>query len=174
MQFDLTQDFPFGLDRLWTALGRADYIEQKYRSLGSTSLRLRKFVSDARSIEVLLDREAPVALEDLPLWARILSGTRQAMRHHTRWERVGRDRVDAVLHIRALGRGIAAIGTGSVRECRRGGSRMTLHFDVVTTSPAVPDAIAELFARQVVHALEADHAFTVDYLRTESAPQRGA
>lgn len=154
------------------ALGRVDYIEQKYRALGSTSLRLRKFVSDARSIEVELEREALVAVEALPLWARILSGTKQVMRHHTRWTRVGRDRIDAVLDIRALGRGVAATGEGSVREPSPGHSCLTLHFDVVTTSPAMPSVVAELFARQVSHALEADHAFTVDYLRAESSRGR--
>jgi hypothetical protein len=168
LDFDLMQDFPVGLDRLWAALGRADYIEQKYRSLGSTSLQLRKFVSDARSIEVELDREAPVAAAELPWWARVLSGSTQAMRQHTRWTRVGRDRVDAVLHIRALGRGVVATGAGSVREMSPTHSRLTLHFDVRTTSPAVPAGVAEVFARQVAHALEADHAFTVDYLRAGS------
>jgi hypothetical protein len=174
VEFDLVQEFAVGLDRLWTALGRADYVERKYRSLGSTSLRLRKFVSDAESIEVELDREAPVAVEELPLWARVLSGTRQAMRHHTQWKRVSRDRVDAVLDIRALGRGLVARGTGSLHELSPMHSRMTLHFDVVTTSPVVPRRAAEVFARQVTHALEADHAFTVDYLRAESSRRTGA
>ena len=168
MEFDLTQEFPVGLGRLWSALGRADYIEQKYRSLGTTSLRIRKLVRDADTIEVVLDRKAPVALDELPLWARLLSGTRQAMRHHTRWKRVSRDRVDAELDIRALGRGVVATGAGSVHELSPTHSRLTLHFNIATTSPAVPPGVAELFARQVNHALEADHAFTVDYLRAES------
>ena len=74
MQFDLTQDFPVGLDRLWSILGRADYIEAKYRSLGSTSLRLLKFKVDPRSIDVEVDREVPVARGQLPLWARVFIG----------------------------------------------------------------------------------------------------
>lgn len=171
MEFDVTQEFPVGLDRLWAALGRADYVERKYRSLGSTSVRLRKFASDALSIEVELDRDAPVAVNALPLWARLLTGTKQAMRHRTLWKRVGRDRVDAVLDIRALGRGVVATGTGSVHEWRPGHARLDLHFHVATTSPAVPTRVAELFARQVAHALDADHAFTVDYLRAGS-PRR--
>ena len=172
VEFDVTQDFPVGLGRLWSALGRAEYIEQKYRSLGTTSLRIRKLVTDADTIEILLDRKAPVALDELPLWARLLSGTKQAMRHHTRWKRVGRDRIDAELDIRAVGRGVVATGTGSVHELSPRLSRLTLHFDVATTSPAVPPGVADMFARQVARALEADHAFTVDYLRAES-PRRG-
>jgi hypothetical protein len=48
-RFELTQDFPVGLDRLWAVLGRPDYIRDKYRSLGSTSLRILKFSADAGS-----------------------------------------------------------------------------------------------------------------------------
>lgn len=35
VEFDVAQDYPVSLERLWTALGRADYVEQKYRRLGS-------------------------------------------------------------------------------------------------------------------------------------------
>lgn len=167
MEFDLTQEFPVGLGRLWGALARADYIEQKYRSLGTTSLRISKLSSDGDTIEVVLDRMALVALDKLPLWARLLSGTRQAVRHHTRWRRVSRDRVDAELDIRALGRGVVAKGTGSLHELSPTRSRLSLHFEVAATSPRVLPGMAALFARQVRHALEADHAFTVTYLRAE-------
>lgn len=168
MEFDVMQEFPVGLDRLWAALGRADYVELKYRSLGSTSLRVMKFKADAETIEVELERQAPVAEDVLPLWARVFAGTRQAMRHHTRWRRVGRDRVDTELDICALGRRVSAKGTGSVVELSPRHSRMTLHFDVVSTSVALKSRVAELFARQVMQALDADHAFTLEYLRASS------
>lgn len=171
MQFDLTQDFPVGLERLWSALGRPDYVEQKYRSLGSTSLRILKFSADAESIEVELDRQAPVARDRLPVWARVFSGKQQAMRHRTHWRRAGPGRVDAELDIRALGMPVSAQGTGSVVELSPRHSRMTLHFDVRSTSPALQSRVAQLFAQQVQHALQADHAFTLAYLRA-SAHQR--
>lgn len=171
MEFDLTQDFPVGLERLWTALGRADYIEQKYRSLGSTSIRILKFSADAESIEIELDRQAPVAKDELPVWARVISGTWQTMRHHTRWKRLGLGRVDAELDICALGKLVSATGTGSVVELSPRHSRMTLHFDVRSTSPALKSSVAEVFARQVKHALQADHTFTLDYLRANSHRQ---
>jgi hypothetical protein len=168
MQFDLTQDFPVGLDRLWAALGHADYIEQKYRSLGSTSLRIRGLDAGAESIEIELDRQAPVALDDLPLWARVFSGTWQAMRQHTRWRRVGRDRVDAELDVRELGRRVGAKGTGSVVELSPAQSRMTLHFHVASRSRALPSRVADVFVRQLKHALQADHEFTLEYLRASA------
>lgn len=168
MEFDLTQEFPVGLDRLWAALGRADYVEQKYRSLGSAALHVLKFVADAETIEVELEREAPVAVDELPIWVRVFSGTRQAMRQHTRWRRVGRGRVEAELCICALGKRVSAKGTGSVVELSPTHSRMTLHFSVASTSRAWKAGVAEVFARQVRHALDADHAFTLEYLRAGS------
>ncbi len=168
MQFDLTQDFPVSLERLWTVLGRADYIEQKYRALGSTSLRILKFSADAESIEIELDRQAPVARDELPMWAHVLSGKQQTMRHHTRWRRAGFDRVDADVDICALDLPVSAKGTGSVVELSSEHSRLTLHFDVRSTAPAFGSTVAQLFARQVKHALQADHEFTLGYLRATS------
>jgi len=168
LQFDLTRDVPVGLERLWTALDRADYIEQKYRSLGSTSLRILKFSADAESIEVELDRQAPVTQDELPTWARVFSGKQQTMRHHTRWRRASPDRVDAELDVCAMRMLVSAKGTSSVVELSPGHSRMTLHFDVGSTSPALKSSVAQVFARQVKHALQADHAFTLDYLRASS------
>lgn len=166
MQFDLTQDFPVGLERLWTALGSADYLEQKYRSLGSTSLRILRFSTDAKLIEVELDRRAPVARDKLPVWARVIPGTQQAKMHqHTRWRRTDPTRVDAEVNISALGVPVSARGTGLVVELSPGRSRMTLHFDVKSTLPGLKGSVAQVFAQQVVHALQADHAFTLDYLR---------
>jgi len=165
MQFNLTQDFPVGLERLWTALGRADYVEQKYRSLGSTSLRILNFSADAESIEVEVDRQAPVARDKLPVWARVLSGKEQAMHHHARWIRAGLTRADAEVDISALRLPVSARGTGSVVEVSPGHSRLTLHFEVRSTIPALKASVARVFAQQVKHALQADHAFTLAYLQ---------
>jgi len=161
----LTQDFPVGLDRLWTALGRADYVERKYRALGSTSLRMLKFSAHAASIEVEFHRQAPVAQDALPVWARVLSGKQQAVHQHTRWIRAGPDRVDAEYDISALGMPISARGTGTVVELSPGHSRMTMHFEVRGTLAALRSGVARLFAQQVKQALQADHAFTLAYLR---------
>lgn len=171
MQFEVTQDFPAGLDELWSALGRTDYVQKKYRWLGSTPLRIRKFTCSATSIEVELDRQAPVAREKLPVWARVFSGEKQAMRHHTRWRRVDRDRVDVDLEIRALGLPVHAQGTGSIIERVPGESRMTLLFDVCSGFGAMSAGVARVFAQQVKHALGADHAFTLGYLQARSHPQ---
>lgn len=164
VHFDLAQDFPVGLDALWATLGRSDYIEQKYRALGSTSLRLLKCDVDSASIEVELERQALVDRGDLPAWARILSGRHQAMRHHTRWRRTAPDRVEIELAIRASGLGVGAQGTGHVLELAPNHSRMTLHFELVCSNGALPAAVLKLFGRQLEHALQADHAFTLDYL----------
>lgn len=165
MHFELTQDFPVGLDRLWAALGRADYVEQKYRALGSTALRILKFSADARSIDVELERQAPVAQGELPRWARVFAGAQQALHHHTRWQRTGADRVDVTLDIRAPALRVGAQGSGAVVEPAPGRSRMTLQFDVSSTAPALESSVAEAFARQVQHALHEDHRFTLRWLR---------
>lgn len=170
MQFDLSQDFPVGLERLWTTLGRAEYVEQKYRSLGSTSVRILKFSADAESIEVELDRVAPVAREALPLWARILSGKSQAMHHHTRWRRAGPARVDVEVEVSALAMPVSASGIGTVVERSADLSRMALHFDVRSTAAALKSSVARVFAQQVKRALQADHAFTLAYLQSGAHP----
>ena len=172
VEFDLAQDFPVGLDRLWKALGRADFVERKYRSLGSTAVRIRKLVATAESIEVEVDREAPVAREVLPAWARVLAGSRQAMHHRTRWTRDGPRRVDAELSILAPGTSASATATGSVVALSPTHSRMTLHFRVASTSVVLGSFVAEAFARQVLHALREDHAFTLDDLRARSGGGR--
>jgi hypothetical protein len=164
MRFNLTQDFPVGLEQLWTALGRADYVEQKYRSLGSTSLRVLTFSAGADVIEVELDRQATVAREELPVWARFLAGNQQAIHHHTRWRRAGLARVDAEFDISALDIPVRARGTGAVVELSPNHSRMTLNFDVRSTSAALRSSVTRVFAQQVKRALQADHAFTLAYL----------
>jgi hypothetical protein len=50
---------------------------------------------------------------------------------------------------------------------------MALHFDVGSTAPALRPSVARPFAHQLEHALEADHAFTLGYLRAGARPRRG-
>lgn len=165
MKFDLRQEFPVGLERLWTALGRAAYVEQKYRALGSTSLRILKFSASPELIEVELDREAPVDGKQLPVWARVFSGKAQAMHQKTRWKRADPSRIEAEVDISAVRVLVSAKGVGSVVEVSPVHSRMTLHFHVSSASPILKSKVARLFAQQVKSALADDHEFTVDYLR---------
>lgn len=171
MDFDVTQDYPVGLDRLWQVLGRPDYVERKYRALGSASLRVCHFAADATTIEVDVEREAPVATDVLPSWARLLAGSSQTVRHHTRWTRIDRRRAQAQVEISAVGRNVGARGMGSVIQGSPGSTRMNLHFIVHSPLPGLGKRVAELFARQVRHGLAADHAFTIDYLRART-PRR--
>ncbi len=165
MRFELTQDFPVGLDRLWAALGRRGFVARKYRALGSTSIRILTMHADATSIEVDLEREAPVIRDVLPVWARPFVGARQTMRHHTRWRRVAPDRIVAELDIEALGAKVGAIARGAVVELSPAQSRMRLTVDVTSTSGAPGFAAERVFALQLRHAFRADHAFTLDELR---------
>jgi hypothetical protein len=43
-------------------------------------------------------------------------------------------------------------------------SRMTLNFDVRSSSAALRSSVTRVFAQQVKLALQADHAFTLAYL----------
>jgi hypothetical protein len=123
-------------------------------------------------IEVELERKAPVALEMLPVWARLLSGRQQTMRHHSRWERVGPTQINAEPDISTVGVPLHAHCVGSVVELSRDLSRMTLKFDVNCNVPTVGTNVARLFAEQVKEALRADHAFTLGYLEASGKSAR--
>lgn len=172
MKFSLRQDFPAGLARLWTVFGRPEYTEQKYRSLGSTSLRILKFAATDKMIEVELERSAPVPLEKVPALARVLPGKQQTMRHHSRWERAGPKQINAELDISPVGVPLDAHCIGSVVELSPGRSRMTLRFEVSCSVPIVGTDVARFFAEQVKEALRADHAFTLRYLEAIGTPAR--
>lgn len=62
MRFNLTQDYPAGLDRLWSAFGQADYPQRKYLALGAIAVRVRRFLVTMEAIEVELERDVPVGL----------------------------------------------------------------------------------------------------------------
>lgn len=170
MKFSLDQDFPADPARLWAALGRRDYVEQKYRSLGAATLRILRFEVTRDSIDVELERSAPVARKVLPAWARPFVADRQVMRHHTRWRRADFTRIDAELDIWPVGLPVHAHGVGTLTGRSPGRTSMTLHFEVKCRLPAVGNTAARLFADQVKEALQADHAFTLDYLAADASP----
>lgn len=168
MKFSLSQDFPAGLDRLWAVFGRPDYPEKKYRSLGSSDIRVLLFRVDAEVIEVELERTTPVAWQTIPVWARALLSRRQVMHHRSRWQRVSPTWVEAVLDIAPVGRRVSAHGSGSIVQLTPDRTRMTLRFTVDSAIPVLGAKVARLYARQIREALRADHAFTLRYLEEET------
>lgn len=168
MKFSLSQDFPAGLDRLWAVFGRPDYPEKKYRSLGSSDIRVLHFRVEAEVIEVELERTTPVAWQAIPVWARAFLSRRQVMRHRTRWQRVSPTWVEAILDIAPVGRRVSAHGTGSIVQLTPERTRMTLRFTVDSAIPVLGAKVARLYARQIREALRADHAFTLRYLEEET------
>lgn len=164
MKFSLSQDFPAGLERLWAAFGQPDYPVQKYRSLGSTGLRMLRFDATAELIEVELERRAPVAWETVPAWARGFLSRGQVMHHRTRWLRVSPTWVEVELGIVPVGKPVSAHGTGSIVQLAPDLTRMTLRFVVECRLPVLGARVARLYAKQIREAFEADHAFTLRYL----------
>ena len=165
MKFSLSQDFPAGLDRLWEVFGRPDYPEQKYRSLGSSDIRVLHFRVGAEVIEVELERTASVAWEMIPAWAHAFLSRRQVMRHRTRWQRVSPTSVEAELDIAPVGKRVSAHGAGSIIQLSPDLTRMTLRFTAESTIPVLGARAARLYAKQIRVALRADHEFTLRYLK---------
>lgn len=169
VNFEIAHDFPASLDRLWEALGQRDYVDQKYSALGSTSLRIEQFDSSPRRIEVRLERTLGIEASGLPAWARWLSGRPQRLVHHTCWTRAGAREVDVELRVFTPDHAVDADATGTVIELDSGRTRMRLNVTVKCSVPAVGGQIAKVFADQMKHALEQDHAFTVRYLMRDAA-----
>lgn len=162
--FTLQHDYPCRLSRLWATLGRRDYIEAKYSSLGATALRLLRLAVADDEIAVELERDAPVGRDGLPAWARRLLGERQTIRQASRWRRVAAGRIEATLDITPPPLPVRAHGSGSVLELDAARSRLALRFEVTCGIPALGREVACLFAGQVQRALDADHALTLRYL----------
>jgi hypothetical protein len=162
MDFTLTQDFPAGLDRLWTAFGRPDYPLQKYLALGATAVRVRRFDATAQAIEVELERDVPVDTTRLPPWTRVLVRSEQTLRHRTAWRRVGPTRVAAELDISPVGLPVRAHGGGTIVEPATGTTRMVLTWRVASM---LGEKVERLFADQIRAALDDDHRFTLQYLK---------
>jgi hypothetical protein len=165
MDFTLTQHFPTGLDRLWVTFGRPEYPERKYGALGATSFRMQQFRVTERTIEVELERDVPVDRSQLPTWVRAMVGGTQTLRHRTRWQRVGPTRVNAELDIEPIGLPVRARGVGTIVEIAPELTRMNLTWQVKSIVPVIGDKIERLFADQVRTALDADHAYTLQYLQ---------
>jgi hypothetical protein len=169
VNFEIAQDFPASLARLWEALGRRDYVDQKYIALGSTSLQVKQFDSSPQRIEVRLERTLGIEASGLPAWARWLSGRPQRLTHHTCWTRAGAKQVDVELRVSTQDHAVDADATGSVIELDSGRTRMRLSVTVNCSVPALGRQIAKVFADQMKQALEQDHAFTVRYLMRAAA-----
>ena len=169
MDFVLAQDFPASLDRLWTVFGQPDYPQQKYLALGATAVRLRRFLVTADLIEVDLEREVPVDPARFTPWMRRLLGARQTLRHRTSWRRTDPTHVDAALDIDAASLPLRAQATGSVVQTAPERSRMTLAWRVTAAVPLAARRIEARFAAEIRAAMDADHAFTCEYLRHRTA-----
>jgi len=165
MDFTLTQYFPTGLDRLWAVFGRPEYPQRKYCALGATAFRLQQFHVTAQIIEVELERDVPVDQSRLPPWVSRMVGGKQTLRHRTRWRRVSPTRVTAELDISPISLPVRARGVGTIVETAPGMTRMILTWQVKSMMPMMGEKIERLFADQVRAALDADHAFTLQYLQ---------
>ena len=171
-RFTLKQDFPAGLDRLWAVLGRREYVERKYRALGSSALRILKFEAGEELIEAELERRPRARMERLPAWARLVSNRGWTLRQRTRWQRMAPGRVDVGLDLALAGGLVRATGGGRVDELSPALTRMTLDIEAACAIPGIGAEAARLFADEVEHALREDHVFTVDYLAGAASPSQ--
>jgi Protein of unknown function (DUF2505) len=175
MRFAVVQDYPAGLDRLWTAFGQPEYPLQKYRALGALAVRLRRFEATPQRIEVELERDVPTDPSDLPVWARAFVRSTQTLTHRSSWRRVDASRAEAELEIVPRGLPVRARADGVIAETGAGRCRMTLAWEVHSR---LGTRTARLFAAQVQRALDEDHAYTLRVLGQAStpgaAPKRGA
>jgi len=168
MDFTVTQYFPMGLERLWVVFGRPEYPERKYSALGATAFRMKQFHVTEQTIEVELERDVPVDPSRLPPWVRTMVGSTQTLRHRTRWRRVSPTRVNAELDISPINLPVRARGVGTIVEIAPEMTRMDVTWQVKSIVPMIGDKIERLFADQVRTALDADHAFTLQYLQQVS------
>jgi hypothetical protein len=171
MEFTLTQDLPAGLDRLWAAFGQPGYPRQKYLALGATAVRLHRCTSTARTIDIELERDIPIDPSRLPRWVRPLVGSQQTLRHHTKWQRIGPTQATAELDISPIGLPVHARGLATIVESGPESTRLLMTWRVESKVPVIRDKVERLFSGQVRTALEADHAFTLQYLKAV-APRR--
>jgi hypothetical protein len=169
MEFTLTQDFPAGLDCLWSAFGRADYPRRKYLALGATAVRLRRIVATPQAIDVELERDVPVDPSRLPAWARVLVGSQQTLRHRTAWRRIGPTQASAELEISPDGLPVRARGLATIVELGPQSTRLRLTWQVQSGVPMIGHRVERLFANELRSALDADHAFTLQYLKALAA-----
>jgi hypothetical protein len=154
----------------------------KYLALGATAVRLHRFRATAQVVDVELERVMPVDPSRLPRWSRALVGSEQTLRHHTVWRRIGLAQATAELDIWPTGLPVRAQGTAAIVESGPESTRLLLTWRVQSRVPMIGDKVERLFADQVRNALEADHAFTLQYLvaiaskhpRARSSPRDAA
>jgi hypothetical protein len=176
IELHLTQSFPAGLDRLWAAFGRPDYPRQKYLALGAAAVRIGRFGATPQAIDVELERDVPVDPRQLPPWARALIGGQQTLRHRSAWRRAGPTTATAELHIAPVALPVAASGRGTIVQTSPDSSQMVLAWRVESRWPVIGRKVERLFAELIRTSLDADHAFTLQYLETNgprTAPPRG-
>lgn len=164
MKFSLSQDFPVSLDVLWPVYGSPPYLEAKYKSLGSTNLRLLEADTDAAAINVVLERTISPDLQGVPDWARKLVARDYVMRHENRCRRSSPQQASVSLVIKPLGSPVDIHGRGSLAETTPGQTRLSLEFEVECRIPLVGKKVAELFAGKIREALAEDHDFTLAYI----------
>lgn len=164
VKFSLSQDFPVSLDVLWPVYGSPAYLEAKYKSLGSTNLRILDARTDAGSINVVLERTISPDLKSIPEWARKMVARDYVMRHENRCQRSSPTQASVSLGIKPLGSPVDIHGRGSLSEPVPGQTRLALEFDVECRIPLVGKKVAELFAAKIREALAEDHDFTLAYI----------
>jgi hypothetical protein len=165
VNLQLEQLYPADLRVLWAALGRREYVEDKYRSLGSTDLRILAFDVSERIIEVSLERRIRTPVESVPAWARVFFAGSHVLHHHSRWTRVDSRSVEVEMQIWPLGAPVRAQGRGFVVELPDKSTHLRLSVAVQSDVPAVGSKVAQIFAKQMIRALDQDHYFTLSYLR---------
>jgi hypothetical protein len=164
LAFDRCDDFAAALDRLWTVFGDRDYPLQKYRALGSTSVRIARFEVTPTAIAVELERRVPVDRARLPAWCRPLVGAQQTLRHRSEWRRVAPATATATIEIAPRAMPVRAAGAGTIRQLDAGHTRMALRWQVTSPLPGLGARIERLFGDSLREALDADRDFTVGYL----------
>lgn len=169
MEFTLTQDFPAGMDHLWSTFGKIDYVRRKYRALGATAVRVRHFKATAKAIDIELERDMPLDPTRLPMWSRALIGPKLTLRHRTAWWRDGPSHATATLDISPKGLPLRAQGLAMIAEISSHLTRMQVNWRVVSTAPVVGEMVEHLLAEQVQAALDADHVFTLRYLEADKS-----
>lgn len=165
MKLELSQDYPTSLDQLLATFSNPEYPERKYKSLGATSVKLLKFESSPKLIEVDLERTTPIPADKVPDWARKFIGGEQTLRHQTKWDRSSPTTVDAVLNVIPANLPVKIEGTGKIVQLSAQQTRLTLQFEIRCKVPLIGGKVETLFVEQVRNSLADDHAFTLKYLQ---------
>jgi hypothetical protein len=102
----------------------------------------------------------------------MLIGSQQTVRHRSAWRRAGPARATADLDISPVGLPVRAHGLGTIAETSPGTTRMVLTWRVESNLPVIGHKIERLFAEMIRTSLDADHAFTLNYLEADGPGRR--